>query len=103
MNNVNTIQTDLGDLLILAADQHQKLLQDAVDLRAEVDLLSNLLSKTHQDLQVERALADHLADEINKAYEEGVLDAEAGLDRWENSAAAIVVSVHLQRREKEGS
>jgi hypothetical protein len=52
---METIQTDLGDLLILAADQHQKLLQDNVDLRAEVDLLRELLKNSERELQEERA------------------------------------------------
>lgn len=52
---MDTIQTDLGDLLILAAAEHQKLLQDNVDLRAEVDLLRELLRNAERELQVAQA------------------------------------------------
>jgi len=51
---METIQTDLGDLLILAADEHQKLLQDNVDLRAEVDLLREMLRRTELELADEQ-------------------------------------------------
>jgi hypothetical protein len=96
---METIQTDLGDLLILAADSHQKLLQDNVDLRAEVDLLRELLKNSELDLAAERIFVDELIEQIPKAYNEAVFDAEGGLAIWENSDAYSVV--HRARRERE--